>query len=157
MNVEKSEHFEGVTIPVIAQGKNIDNLIGQIDKAFLSVLEERESKHPNHPNYVLTRLGPIASGGRLGVRRSVFKNFKIQVDRDCDECECEQIKQEVAGLKKSLRNYEIEDEVKQPSINNEKARQLVEFNVKVINGRYKIQVLSKKYVVNNFPDNSFAL
>ena len=117
------------------------------------MLEERESKHPDHPNYVLTRLGPIASGGRLGVRRSVCKNFKIQVDRDCDRCECEQLKQEIAGLKESLRNYEIEDEVKQPSINDEIARQLVESNIKIINGRYEIPVPLKMDVVTNLPDN----
>ena len=63
VNVEKLEHFQGVTIPVIAQRKSIDILIRQTDKSFLFVLEERESKHPDHPNYVSTRLGPIASGG----------------------------------------------------------------------------------------------
>ena len=82
---------------------------------------------------MLTRLGPIASGERLGVRRSVCKNFKIQVDQDCDKCECEQLKQEIAGLKESSRNDKIEDEVKQSSINDEMARQLVESNVKLIN------------------------
>ena len=102
-NVEKLEHFRGVTIPIIAQCKSIDILIEQTDIPLLTVLEERESKYPDHPNYVLTRLGPTASGGRLGVRRSVCKNFKIQLDRDCDGCECEQLKQEIAGFKESLR------------------------------------------------------
>ena len=86
MNVEKLEHFQGVTIPVIVQRKSIDILIGQTDKSLLTVLEERESKHSDHPNYVLSRLGPIASGGRLGLRQSVCQNFRIQVDRDCDGC-----------------------------------------------------------------------
>ena len=104
VNVKNLEHFQDVTITVIAQRKSIDILIGQTDKSLLTALEERESKHPDHPNYVSTRLGPIASGGRLGVRRSVCKNFKIQVDRDCDGCECKQLKQEIAGLKESLRN-----------------------------------------------------
>ena len=49
----------------------------------------------------------------MGAKRNVCTNSKIQVDRDCDEGECEQLKQEIAGLKKSLRNYEIENEVKQ--------------------------------------------
>ena len=97
VNIEKFMHFQGVTIPRIAQRKSIDILIGQTDKFLLAVLEERESKHPNHHNYVLTRLGPIASDGRLGARWSVFcENFKIQVDKD-----------RKAGLKESLRNYEI--------------------------------------------------
>ena len=116
VNVEKLEHFRGVTIPVIAQRKSIDILIGETDKFLLTVLEERESKHPDHPNYELTRLGQNASGG---VRWSACKNFKIQVDRDYDGSACEQLKQEIVGLKESLRNYEIEDEVKQPSMNDE--------------------------------------
>ena len=71
VNVEKLEHFQGVTISVIVQRNSIDILIEQSDKSLLTVSEERESKHPDHPNYVLTRLGPIASGGRLGLRQSV--------------------------------------------------------------------------------------
>ena len=102
---------------------------------------------------MLTLLGSIASGRRLGLRQSLCKNFKIQVDRDCDGCECEQLKLEIAGLKESLRNYEIEDEAKQSSTNDEIARQVVESNVKVINGRYEIPVPLKMDVVTNFPDN----
>ena len=32
------------------------------------VLEEREGLDADEPNYVLTRLGPVASGGRMNVR-----------------------------------------------------------------------------------------
>ena len=71
------------------------------------------------------------------MRRSVCKNYKIQVERDCDGCECMHLKQEIAGLKESLRNYEI-------------ARQLVESNVKVINGRYEIPFPLKMDVVTKF-------
>ena len=39
VNVENLEHFQGVTIPVIAQRKNIDILIGQTNKSLLTVLE----------------------------------------------------------------------------------------------------------------------
>ena len=41
VNVEKLEHFQGVTIPVFAQRKSIDILIGQTDKSLLTVLELR--------------------------------------------------------------------------------------------------------------------
>ena len=75
------------------------------------------------------------------------------MNRDCDECECEQFKQEIAGLKESLRNYEIKDKVKQPSMNDEMARQLVESNVKVINGRNKIPISLKMDAVTNLADN----
>ena len=61
------------------------------------------------------------------------------MDRDCDGCECEQLKQEIADLKKPMRNYETEDEVKQPSINDQVACQLVESNVKVTNTAMKFQ------------------
>ena len=87
------------------------------------------------------------------MRRNVCKTFKTQEHRDCDGCECKQLKQEIAGLKESLRNCEIEDEVKQPSINDEITRQLVEPNEKVINGRYEISIPLKMDVVTNLPDN----
>ena len=47
----------------------------------------------------------------------------------------------------------MEDEVKQPPINEVVARQLVESNVKVTNGRYEISVSLKMDVVTNLPDN----
>ena len=69
------------------------------------MLEEREDEHSEEEHQLrINSTWPIASGGRLGVRRSFCKNFKIQVDR-----ECEQLILEIAGLKVSLRNYEIED------------------------------------------------
>ena len=142
-----------MSIPVIAQRKSINILIEQINKSLLSVLEKRENKHPDHPDYLLTPLWPIVSGKRLGARWSVCKNFKIQVDGDCDGCECGQLKQEITGLKESLRNYEIEDEVKQPSINDKVACQLVESNAKVINGRYENSLPLKMDVVTNWSDN----
>ena len=93
-------HFQGVTILVIAQRKSIDILIEQTNKSLLTVLEERESKHPDYHNYVLTRLGSIASDRRFGARRSIScENFEIQVHRNCDRCECKELKQEIAGLK----------------------------------------------------------
>ena len=62
--LSQAVNFQGVTIPIIAQRKSIEILIGQTDKSLLTVLRERES---NHPNFVLTLLGPIASGRRWGV------------------------------------------------------------------------------------------
>jgi len=65
VNVVHLEHFKGIEIPIVPERKNIDILIGQTDKGLLTVLEEREGDDPDDPNYVLTRLGPIASGGRV--------------------------------------------------------------------------------------------
>ena len=76
----------------------------------LTVLEERESIHPDDPNYVLTRLGPIASGGLIGVESKPFQTLKVQTTSECcDECECDQLNQEISELKDSLRNYEMDD------------------------------------------------
>ena len=59
------DHFDGVEIPLAPDRDRIDVLIGQSDKALLAVLEEREGADPEEPNYVLTRLGPVVSGGRV--------------------------------------------------------------------------------------------
>ena len=66
MDVSGLEHFVGVHIPVAPERGRVDVMIGQSDKALLTVLEEREGVNPEEPNYVLTRLGSIASGGRAG-------------------------------------------------------------------------------------------
>ena len=62
------EHFKGVEIPTIPQRKSIDILIGQTDNCLLTVIEEREDLNHDDLIYVLTRLGPIASGGRINVK-----------------------------------------------------------------------------------------
>ena len=63
VNTTGLDHFHGVEIPTIPHHKNIEILIEQSDKVLLTVLEEQEGQKPDDPNYVLTRLGPIASGG----------------------------------------------------------------------------------------------
>ena len=55
-------NFDGVEIPVAPERERVDVLIGQSDKALLTVLEEREGMDPEEPNFVLTRLGPVSSG-----------------------------------------------------------------------------------------------
>ena len=64
------KHFQGVRIPVAPGRAHVDVLIGQADKSLLAVLEEREGADPEEPNYVLTRLGPIASGGKINANTS---------------------------------------------------------------------------------------
>ena len=77
VNAKNLDHFKGVEIPVIIERKSVDILIGQTDKLLLIVLEERESIHPDDPNYVLTRLGPIASGGLIGVGSKPCQTLKV--------------------------------------------------------------------------------
>ena len=59
------KHFDGVHILVAPDRRRVGVLIGQSDKSLLTVLEERKGIDPEEPNYILTRLGPITSGGRV--------------------------------------------------------------------------------------------
>ena len=63
INTANLEHFKEVKIPTIPEVNSVDILIGQPHKFLLTVLEERKGALQEKPNYVLTRLGPIASGG----------------------------------------------------------------------------------------------
>ena len=82
------------------------------------------------------------------------QTLKVQTTSECcDECECDQLKQEISELKDSLRNYEIDDEVIQPSVTDDIARQLVESNVRVKNGRYEIPVPLKTNMLKSLPNN----
>ena len=90
-NTQKLKRFKGVKIPAIPQRQRIDILIRQINKEFLTVLEEREGVNASEPNYILTRLGPIASGSRVEVRSDSHQVLKARVNVDCDTSECEQL------------------------------------------------------------------
>ena len=147
------EHFKGVEIPTIPQRKSIDILIGQTDKCLLTVIEEREGLNHDDPNYVLTRLGPIASGGRVSVKSYLRGTMKVGVDASCNVNECDRLKLEITSLKERLRNYELDDEIVQPSQNDELTRQLVEPHIKVVNERYEIPVPLKTDVVSSWSNN----
>ena len=72
VDMSKLKHFHGVEIPVIPERKCVDILIVQSDKELITVLKELEGSNSNEPNLVITRLGPIASGGRVqGSSKSV--------------------------------------------------------------------------------------
>jgi len=67
VNYSVLEHFNGIDITIAPDRDNIDILVGQSDKSLLTVLEEREGTDPDQPNLVLTRFGPIVSGGQMDV------------------------------------------------------------------------------------------
>ena len=72
---------------------------------------------------VITRLGPIASDGRANLGSNFPQNQKVKLREDSDSCEtCKHLKQEIATLKESVRNFEREDELIQPSKHDEIAR-----------------------------------
>ena len=56
----------------------------------LTVLEEKEGLNASQPHYVLIRLGPIASGGRVEMRPNSHKVLKARVNV-CDASECKQL------------------------------------------------------------------
>ena len=128
-------------------------LIGQAGIHLLTVLDERESAHPVKPSYVLTRLGSIASGGRVPVE----SNSKPYTSLKVNTCNCKESnyewKSQIKSLKKTLREYELEDKVTQLSRNDEKARELMERDIKVVNDRYEISVPSNMEVVKSLPNN----
>ena len=80
IDTSKLGHFRGVQIPVISYRKSVDLLIGQSDKLLLTVLEEREGLNSNEPNYVLTRLGPMASGGRMDICSNLINSRRAVVN-----------------------------------------------------------------------------
>ena len=72
-------------IPTLPYRKSIDILVGQSDKILLTVLAEREGLDPDEANYVLTRLGPVASGGRLDTCQDLLQNRRVEIER----CPCD--------------------------------------------------------------------
>ena len=118
------ENFREVNIPTIPDRKCIDVLIGQADNHLLTALDERESVHPGKPSYVLTRLGPIASGRRVPVE----SNSKPYTSLKVNTCNCKEsnyeLKSQIKSLKETLREYELEDEVTQLSRNAKRLENL---------------------------------
>ena len=154
VDVTELKHFQGTHVPVAPERNRIDVLIGQSDKLLLTVLEEREGASPEEPNYVLTRLGPIASGVRVSAFSGSLSALRVQVESYEDAaCECVKLRHEVSSLRETVREYERQDEALQPSLNDERARNLVETRIKVANGRYEMPVPFKSEVLEALPNN----
>ena len=143
------EHFDGVEIPVVPDRERVDVLIGQSDKALLTV---REGADPEEPNFVLTRLGPVASGGRAPSSNSALSTLKVVVE-PLQSCDCFKLKEEIFSLKETVRQYELQDEVLQPSRTDEFTSSLVEPNIKVVNGRYEMPVPLKSGMLDKLSNN----
>ena len=154
MDTSALKHFDGVHIPVAPGRGRIDVLIGLSDKSLLTVLEEREGGNPEEPNYVLTRLVPIASGGRIERTNCANSLSALRIDVVSSEsCNLKTLEAENASLKQAIREYELKDEEVQPSRNDELAYQLTEPEIKVKKGRYEIPVPLKPEVVKSLHDN----
>ena len=133
-------------------------MIGQTNKELLAVLEEREGLNASEPNYVLTRLGPIASGGHVEERSDTNQVLKARVNVDCDTGDCEQLKQEITDLKAALRQVKLENKETRPFRREKIAYSLVEPNVKKEDGRYTIAISLRPDIAKKIPNNfSIAL
>ena len=153
MDITTLEHFVGIEIPVAPNRECVDILIGQPDKALLTVLEEPEGKNPHEPNFVLTRLGPVASGGRVPYGLDNFSSRKVSMKCVNVECEVGKMKQEIAELRQKLLEYELQDDTVQPSRSAELVASLVEPHTTAVNGRYEIPVPLKNEIIEGLPDN----
>ena len=111
VDTSKLEHFSDIGIPVIPYRRSIDILVGQSDKTLLTVLEEREGYDPDQPNCVFTRLGPIASGGRLDVCFNLIQSRKVDIGpKPFDWDELDELRKKHAILRQRLRELELLDE-----------------------------------------------
>ena len=153
MDISALEHFKGTLVPVAPDRKRINVLIGQSLKQLLTVFEKRKGASPKEPNYVLTRPGSIAGGGQVSaVISGSLSALRVQVDSYEDAArECAVLKREVSAFKETVREYERQEEVLQPSLNDELAKKFVEPQIKVPNGRYRMQVPFKSNVLLKRP------
>ena len=117
-------------------------------------MEQRKGLNSNEPNNVLTRLGPMASGGRMDICSNLINSRRAVVNVcKCDARECENLRLENASLKENLQKIELKDEKLLPWREDDMARSLVEPNIKVVNGRFEMPVPLKAELIETPPDN----
>ena len=133
VDTSKSKHFHGVGIPVIPERKCVDILIGQSDKALITVLKELDVSSSNEPFLVMTRLGPIASEGRVqGSSISVIALRVKTISTDPDCVLCHKFQQELPTVNDDLPEYKLLDGEVLPSKNDELTCSLVEPFIRVV-------------------------
>ena len=52
-----------------------------------------------------------------------------------------------------MRQYELDDKVVMSSVSDKMAKELVEPNIKVVDGRYEMSVPLKPYIIEQLPEN----
>ena len=125
---------------MIPERSGVDVLIGLDNSALMRVLQERTG-NVGEPHAIETPLGWIASGGKFQKGMNC-QTHKISVSDNIRIKELEQL----------VREFTKEDEVIQPSVNDKKAQQLVEDNIRVIDSRYQIPVPLKEDI-HKLPSN----
>ena len=68
-------------------------------------------------------------------------------------CECAKLREENVALKPLIRQYELQDEMVQPSRNDELAYELIESDITVKDTRYEIPVPFKLEKLQTLPNN----
>ena len=155
VDTSKLKHFHGVEIPNIPERKCEDILIGQSNKALITVLKELEGSNSNKPNLVITQLGPIASGGRVQGSSKSVRVLRVEtISVDPDSGLCDKLQQELLTVKNALREYELLDEEVLPSKNDELTCSLVKPFIRIVDGLYEMPVPFKpdvqKELLNNY-------
>ena len=112
---------------------------------------------PNKPNYVLTRLGLIASEGRVD-RNVNFLNSVTALKVNAgptkfDSYDYKSLKAENAALKQTIREYRLVDEAVQPSRNDELAYGLTKPLINARDSRYEIPLPFEPEKLAKLPDN----
>ena len=154
VDTRKLKHFHGVEIPIIPEQKCVDILIGQSDKALITVLKELEGSNSNESNLVITRLGPIARGGRVQRTSKFVGELRVEtisIDSDCGRCD--KLQQELLTVNSALREYKLLDEEVLPTKNDELTYSFVEPFVRVVDGWYEMPVPFKPEVLKELPNN----
>ena len=141
LDVSSLKHFGDASIQVLPGKDRVDLLIGQDNARLMTVIEEREGSSADHPNCVLTRLGYVASGGRLAATSTAKQVSKVVLQTPVTiSSKLEALRQENEELKAELRERTLDEEKFDLSQNDIIARQMVEPNIKVCDNRYEIPV-----------------
>ncbi len=93
--------------------------------------------------------------GRVPSATSAYTSLKVNLNANCDCIEdcCVKLKREVADLKQSLRESSLDNEALQPSGNDERAKEIVKSEIKVVDNRYGIPVPLNMAIVEQLPNN----
>ena len=80
--------------------------------------------------------------------------MRVQIESYEDAArECVKLRHEISSLRETVQEYERQDEALQLSLNDERARNLVEIRIRVANGGYEMPVPLKSEVLEALPNN----
>ena len=125
-------YFDDIIPCILPERLSVDVLIGLANSALMRVLQERTG-NKGEPHPIENPIRWITSGGKFQKEIS-WQTHKISVSDNT----------RIKELEKLVREFTEEDEVIQLSVNDKKAQQLVEDNIKVIDSRYQMPACSSE-------------